>query len=330
MALGRRTPHQSPGGGRWARKHDPLSVRSPGWKIKGPLSKQAQTSHVRTTPTTQTALFSEDGSGDPVHRRENADGRRDDRTHSLTHTDPGSAEPAGRTGLMRRLRRLFGRLVGLLCLIVIVVQVYFVGQIGLFRWFDPPSSAFMRSEAVRLAQQAEGVAIRHRWVGYDEISRHAKLAVIAAEDTGFMSHPGIEWQAIERALKVNRESGEIAQGGSTITMQLAKNLFLSSDRSYVRKGQEVLLAVTMELILDKRRILELYLNLVEFGEGVFGIEAAAEHYFKTSAEKLTARQAAWLASILPAPKRYDKNRSSNWIQRKTDIVMRRMPQVQAP
>ena|GEM_PF-9227 len=324
MVMGRRVPHH-PGDSRWRRKHDPLSVRSPGWRIKGPVSKHVHPSHAHTR---QTAGLSDSPLSDHHHMYLDDIADEDE----CNHVDSGQrwTDPAPRTGLMGRVWRLFGRLIGLLCMIVIVVQAYFLVQIGMFRWFDPPSSAFMRSEAVRLAQLSKGVEFRHQWVGYDNISRHAGLAVIAAEDTGFMSHPGIEWQAIERALKVNRESGEIAQGGSTITMQLAKNLFLSSDRSYVRKGQEVLLAVVMELLLDKRRILELYLNLVEFGEGVFGIEAAAEHYFKTSAEKLTARQAAWLASILPAPKRYDKNRNSNWIQRKTGIVMRRMPQVQAP
>ena len=223
-----------------------------------------------------------------------------------------------------------GRLVALALLLVLLLQFYFFVHVLWFSRFNPPSSAFMRTEAVRLAEQEPPVSIRHQWVPYDQISRNAKLAVIAAEDTGFMQHSGVEWDAIERALQVNRDAGEISQGGSTITMQLAKNLFLSSDRSYIRKAQELVIAVMLETVLDKRRILEMYLNLVEFGEGVFGIEAAAQHYFKRSANQLTVRQAAWLASILPAPRRYDRNRNSSWIERKTGIVMRRMPQVQAP
>ena len=231
-----------------------------------------------------------------------------------------------RFGFWFVVRRLFL----LVLLLAALLQVYFFLQVLWFARFDPPSSAFMRTEAVELARQNPPVSIRHRWVPYEQISRNAKLAVIAAEDTGFMGHSGVEWGAIERAIQANREAGEIAQGGSTITMQLAKNLFLSSDRSYLRKAQELVIAVMLETILDKQRILELYLNLVEFGEGVFGIEAAAQHYFKRSAGRLTVRQAAWLASILPAPKRYEQNRNSSWIERKTSIVMRRMPQVQAP
>lgn len=217
-----------------------------------------------------------------------------------------------------------------LLLLVMAVQVFFLAQIVFYKWFDPPSSAFMRSEAIRLAQSSPHIPIRHQWTPYAQITRHAGLAVIAAEDTGFMDHSGVDWESIERAMRINRERGVVAQGGSTITMQLAKNLFLSSDRSYMRKAQEIVIALMMEQVLDKRRILELYLNVVEFGVGVFGIEAAAQHYYRTSANRLTARQAAWLASILPSPKRYDKNRQSNWIERKTGIVMRRMSQVQAP
>lgn len=214
--------------------------------------------------------------------------------------------------------------------LVLLIQLFFWLQIAFFRWYDPPSSAHMRSEAMRLAQASPPIKVRHQWVEYDAISRHAKRAVIAAEDSGFMAHSGIEWEAIERAYRVNQAAGGISQGGSTITMQLAKNLFLSSDRTYLRKAQEIAIAVMLEMTMDKRRILELYLNLVEFGEGVFGIEAAAEHYFKTSAANLSARQAAWLASILPAPRRYDKHRQSNWIERRTGTVMRSMSQVHVP
>ena len=250
------------------------------------------------------------------------------------HGDKAAAGRVTRRAATQRRRfgfwPILGRLIILAVFLTLLLQFYFFVHVVWFARFDPPSSAFMRAEAVRLAQQEPPVSIRHRWVPYDQISRNAKLAVIAAEDTGFIQHRGVQWDAIERALQVNREAGEIAQGGSTITMQLAKNLFLSSDRSYIRKAQELVIAVMLESVLDKQRILELYLNLVEFGEGVFGIEAAAQHYFKRSAGQLTVRQAAWLASILPAPKRYDRNRHSSWIERKSGIVMRRMPQVQAP
>lgn len=225
---------------------------------------------------------------------------------------------------------LFKRVVLFLLIGIVLLQAYFWVQIVAFRWIDPHSSAFMRSQALQLLKVEPPKSVHQTWVPYDQISVHAKRAVIAAEDTGFMQHHGIEWEAIERALRVNRQAGEIFQGGSTITMQLAKNLFLSSDRSYLRKAQEVVIAWMLEVTLSKQRILDLYLNLVEFGEGVFGIEAAAQHYYKRPASQLTSRQAAWLASILPAPRRYDKQRQSNWINRKTGIVQKRMNQVQIP
>lgn len=226
--------------------------------------------------------------------------------------------------------RMVWRVLTLAIALALLLQLYFFAHVLWYRWFDPVSSAFMRSEAIRLVQQEPSRGISQTWVPYSEISRYAKRAVIAAEDTGFVDHHGIEWEAIERAARVNLEAGEIAQGGSTITMQLAKNLFLSSDRSYIRKAQEIVIAGMLELVMDKARILELYLNLVEWGDGVFGIEAAARHYYGASAARLNPRQAAWLAAILPAPKRYDRDRQSSWIERKTGIILRRMPQVQIP
>jgi monofunctional biosynthetic peptidoglycan transglycosylase len=154
--------------------------------------------------------------------------------------------------------------------------------------------------------------------------------VIAAEDSGFSRHDGVDWEAIERAARENLRQGKIRRGGSTITMQLAKNLFLSSERSYLRKGQEFMITVMLELVLDKRRILELYLNTAEWGVGVFGIEAASRHYFGIPAGQVDAMQAAWLASILPAPKRFDRNRESEWISEKSLIILERMDKVSVP
>jgi monofunctional biosynthetic peptidoglycan transglycosylase len=154
--------------------------------------------------------------------------------------------------------------------------------------------------------------------------------VIAAEDSGFSRHDGVDWEAIERAARENLRQGKIRRGGSTITMQLAKNLFLSSERSYLRKGQEFIITAMLELVLDKRRILELYLNTAEWGIGVFGIEAASRHYFGIPAGQVDAMQAAWLASILPAPKRFDRNRESEWINEKSLIILERMDKVSVP
>ena len=213
---------------------------------------------------------------------------------------------------------------------VLVYQAYLFASVLWYRWFDPQQTAFMADERARLARLTPPRSIEQTWVPYDEISRYAKRAVISAEDTGFVDHSGVEWEAIEQAARANFESGEIRRGGSTITMQVAKNLFLSPDRSYIRKAQELVLAMMIELLWSKERILEVYLNVAEFGIGVFGIEAAAKHYFGVPASRLNPRQAAWLASILPAPKRYDIQRRSSWIDRKTGIIMRRMPQVQIP
>ena len=213
---------------------------------------------------------------------------------------------------------------------LLLYQAYLFGSVVWYRWYDPQETAFMAAERKRLGRLDPPREITQIWVPYDRISTNAKRAVIAAEDTGFMNHRGIEWEALEQAFRTNRESGQVRFGGSTITMQVAKNLFLSSDRSYVRKAQEIVIAMMIESVWDKTRILEVYLNVAEWGVGVFGIEAAAQHYFGVPASRLNARQAAWLASILPAPRRYDQNRRSNWIERKTGIVMRRMPQVQIP
>jgi monofunctional glycosyltransferase len=213
---------------------------------------------------------------------------------------------------------------------LVAYQGYFFTQVLWYRWFNPQQTAFMAIEQRRLSELKPPVLISHHWVAYDQISRYAKRAVVASEDTGFVDHAGIEWDAIEQAARANLNAGRVKRGGSTITMQVAKNLFLSSDRSYWRKAQELIIATMIEAVWDKQRILEVYLNVAEFGVGVFGIGAAAEHYYKQSAARLNPRQAAWLAAILPAPKRYDKNRQSAWINRKTAIILRRMPQVSVP
>jgi monofunctional biosynthetic peptidoglycan transglycosylase len=240
-----------------------------------------------------------------------------------------------KTAIKRRLKKFGVRywvkwtlLLGFAALFLYQIAVF--SQVVWFRWFDPQTTAFIQTEQRRLANLAPPKTITQIWVPYQDISTYVKRAVISAEDTGFVNHRGIEWEAIERAFFANVESGEVRFGGSTITMQLAKNLFLSSDRSYIRKAQEVIITLMIEAVMDKQRILELYLNVAEWGVGVFGIEAAAQHYYKRPAARLTARQAAWLASILPSPKRYDLNRQSRWVERKTGILLRRMPQVQVP
>jgi monofunctional biosynthetic peptidoglycan transglycosylase len=209
-------------------------------------------------------------------------------------------------------------------------EIYVLGSVYWLRSNNPPTTAFMTAERERLSALKPPVRIRQTWVRYSAISSHVKRAVIAAEDSGFVDHEGIDWEAIEKAARENLEKGKIRRGGSTITMQLAKNLFLSADRSLVRKGQEVIITTMLEALLEKRRILEIYLNVAEWGVGVFGIEAAAQHYFGVNAASLSAEQAAWLAAILPAPRRYDRNRGSSFIQSKTETILARMPLVRVP
>ena len=203
-------------------------------------------------------------------------------------------------------------------------------QVVWFRWNNPESTAFIDAERERLVQVKSPLRIRQQWVGYQNISRFAKQAVIAAEDSGFVSHDGVDWEAIEKAAQENLKRGKIRRGGSTITMQLAKNLFLSSDRSYLRKGQELVIAAMLEMVMDKRRILELYLNTAEWGLAVFGIEAAARYYFDVPASQLDPMQSAWLASVLPAPKRFDRQRDSEWISEQALTILERMPKVAIP
>lgn len=209
-------------------------------------------------------------------------------------------------------------------------QTVIFSQVVWFRWNNPQATAFMDAERVRLAAATPSSRITQTWVPYSAIAITVKQAVIAAEDSGFAFHDGVDWEAIEKAARENIRRGQVKRGGSTITMQLAKNLFLSSDRSYSRKAQELIITGMLELTLDKRRILELYLNTAEWGIGVFGVEAAARHYFGVSAAQVDAMQAAWLASVLPSPKRFDRNRESDYLTERAFIILERMPKVALP
>ncbi len=233
-------------------------------------------------------------------------------------------------GFFGKIWRILKWPLALVLVAVVSYQVVIFSSIVWMRWNNPSSTAFIDLERERLASLRPPIKIRQTWVPYNRISRSIKQAVIAAEDSGFSQHDGIDWEAMERAARENLKRGKIRRGGSTITMQLAKNIFLSPERSYLRKAQEVVAAGMMELVLDKRRILELYLNVAEWGVGVFGIEAAARHYFGVSASELDPIQSAWLASILPAPRRFDRQRESEWINEKSLIILDRMPKVAFP
>jgi monofunctional biosynthetic peptidoglycan transglycosylase len=164
----------------------------------------------------------------------------------------------------------------------------------------------------------------HKWVPYARISIHLKRAVVVAEDAKFLDHEGFDWEAIQEALAKNQREGKVVAGASTISQQLAKNLFLSGERSWLRKGQEAIITWMLEQTMSKRRILELYLNVAEWGEGVFGAEAAARYHFGVSAAALAPEQGAWLAAILPSPRRYVRGRSTPYIDGRAANILARM------
>ena len=231
---------------------------------------------------------------------------------------------------MRKLLRFAGWLVAFAAAVFLAVQLSFAARVWWYRDHDPSTTAFMQARLERLQEEKPKARLRHAWIAYDRISPHLKRAIVAAEDARFMEHEGFDWEAIEKAREKNRRKGRIVSGGSTISQQLAKNLFLSADRTPWRKGQEALITVMIEHILDKRRILEIYLNVIEWGDGVFGAEAAARHYFGTSAAALNADQSARLAAIVPNPRFYDRNRNTPWIERKTRMILARMPGAELP
>ena len=241
------------------------------------------------------------------------------------------------------MRRL-GRWLLLVLVAGLALQLFFIGRIALMSVVDPQSTAFQRSEAWRIANTG-ALRWRQDWRDYDQISDHLKRAVIAAEDDSFASHEGVDWNAIERAWERNAQAEEAAaqraaqnkparplriRGGSTITQQLAKNLLLSGERTLLRKGQELVLTYALEHMLTKRRILEIYLNSVEWGEGVFGAEAAAQHYFKKSAAQLSAWEAARLAVMLPRPRHFEKQPKSRYLASRTNTIVARMRSAELP
>ena len=215
-------------------------------------------------------------------------------------------------------------------LALLLMQAYFFLQIGWWVNHNPESTSFMQRRLQQLQQQDPAATLRYQWVPYQRISRHLKRAIIAAEDASFSEHQGIDWQALEKAYEKNQKRGKVVAGGSTITQQLAKNLFLSGERNFVRKGQELVLSFALEAVLGKRRILEIYLNSVEWGEGVFGADAAAHRYFGAGASQLGAQQAAQLAVMLPAPKRFEKRPASPYVLARAATIVARMGHVELP
>jgi monofunctional biosynthetic peptidoglycan transglycosylase len=237
---------------------------------------------------------------------------------------------------------------------VLALQLFFVARIALMVVVAPQSTAFERSEAWRIRTEKGHLPWRQQWVAYPQISSNLKRAVIASEDDGFSNHDGVDWDALEKAWQKNAKAeAQITKaqaakkpgsssskvnvarppkvvGGSTITQQLAKNLFLSGERTFLRKGQEFVLTLLLEALLSKERILEIYLNSVEWGEGVFGAEAAAQHYFHKPASKLTGYEAARLAVMLPRPKYFEKLPSSSYLAERANVIAGRLLNAELP
>jgi monofunctional biosynthetic peptidoglycan transglycosylase len=212
----------------------------------------------------------------------------------------------------------------------LIVQLWFFGHIVAWRTSNPGETAFMSARLAEMRKTNPSAQIRQRWVPYARISPHLKRALIAAEDSRFVEHEGFDWDGIQLAMAKNEKRGRVVAGGSTITQQLAKNLFLSPSRSYVRKGEEALITLMLEAVLDKQRIFEIYLNVIEWGNGIFGAEAAAERYFGVSAGELTREQAAKLAAMAPNPRYYERHLQAPGLGRKTVIILARMNSAELP
>jgi len=229
----------------------------------------------------------------------------------------------------RRILGWVARGLGVALLLALFWQAVLLTQVVWWSRFDPGSTSFMRIRLAELREADPRAELRQQWVPYERISIHLKRAVVAAEDDRFLDHDGFDWEGIERALERNAEEGRVTAGGSTISQQLAKNLFLSSSRSWLRKGQEAAITLMIEATWDKRRILEVYLNVAEWGNGVFGAEAAARHYYGRPAASLGPTEAARLAVMLPNPRRYEKTFGPR-LAAHAARVQRRMANSQVP
>jgi monofunctional biosynthetic peptidoglycan transglycosylase len=232
--------------------------------------------------------------------------------------------------MRRAALRWFGRLVAAAFTLVLLYQLWVFAHVLWWIDHDPASTAFMAAGLTRQQEKNPDAELHHKWVPYDRISIHLKRAIVAAEDAKFLEHEGFDVEGIQAAVEKNLKKGRLVAGGSTISQQLAKNLFLSGERSFFRKGQEALITLMIESTWSKRRILEVYLNVIEWGNGIYGAEAAARRYYRTSAASLDRDQAAHLAAMVPNPRRYEFSRSSRAYQRRVAVIKRHMNAAQVP
>lgn len=231
---------------------------------------------------------------------------------------------------MKKLWFWIWRIVGVLLLLLLLYQLWIFAHIAWWVKHNPSTSAFMDQRLLIMQSTHPDAELRHQWVPYVKISNNLKRAMIASEDAKFVDHEGFDWAGIQKAYEKNMKKGKIVAGGSTISQQLAKNLFLSTKRTPWRKAEEVLITVMLEQMMTKQRIFEIYLNVIEWGNGVFGAEAAARYYYRVSAAQLSAAQAAKLAAMVPNPRYYDLHREARGMLRKTEIILKRMNDAEIP
>ena len=231
------------------------------------------------------------------------------------------------------IKRLFRRLKWLLLAMAFLVLFY---QLWLFAWIvywknnNPDMTQFMEIRLAELRIKTPSATLKKQWVDYAKISLEVKKALIASEDGLFVQHAGFDWNGIQKAIEKNEKRGKIVAGGSSISQQLAKNLFLSPEKSLLRKAEEAAITLMLESVWSKQRIFEVYLNVIEWGNGVFGIEAAAKHYYGKRAQNLSAEEAAHLAAMVPRPRYYDTRRNTDGLTQKADTILARMPSAQIP
>ena len=237
----------------------------------------------------------------------------------------------------QRLKNLFwnhrsfkGKIASVLFLLFFFYQLWILLHIILWTVINPGESAFMETRLEHLQEKDEKATLRHQWVNYNQISINIKQAVIAAEDAKFIDHEGFDWEGIEKAYEKNKRRKKIVAGGSTISQQLAKNLFLSNQRTPWRKAEETIITLMLETILSKQRILEIYLNVIEWGNNVYGIEAASLRYFSAHANELNSFQSAKLASMIPNPKYYERHQDTSGLIERSGIILSHMNAVQVP
>ncbi len=212
----------------------------------------------------------------------------------------------------------------------LLVQLWFFAWVLVWKVYEPGPTQFMKIRLAELQKNNPGAKLQQTWVSYGFISPNLKRALIAAEDSKFMQHNGFDLDGIQKAFEKNEKRGRITAGGSTISQQLAKNLFLWPEKSFIRKGEEALITLMIESTWSKRRILEVYMNEIEWGTGIFGAEAASRHYFGISANELNEYQAAMLASMVPSPQYYDRKGETEGLARQTEVILERMNKVAIP